>query len=150
MSADRVDPKGELLNKVINEVTGIRLVVPGVDFEGAYPSRIVDRGVLIPFCCLFVFIQKLQKLNINLYVMTRHLFLIPLGVNFTSAHIARKTVKAQSTQSSVDGGVTNPNIMITLQVPDDANRPQVILATQVNDLGNNLRGYFTGMVPGRR
>ncbi len=87
--ADGVDPEGELLDKVINEVTRIRLVMSGVDFEGAYPGRIVDRGVLIPLDCFFVFIQKLQKLNINLDVMTRHLFLIPFGVDFTPAHITR-------------------------------------------------------------
>ena len=83
-------------------------------------------------------------------MMTWYLFLIPLGVDFTSAHVARKTVQAQSTQSAVDGGVTHSNIMITLQVPNNANRSQVILAAQVNDLLHNFRGCFAGMVDGRR
>jgi len=53
--ADRVNPEGELLDKVINEVTGISLVMTGVDLESAYPRRIIDCSVLIPFDCLFVF-----------------------------------------------------------------------------------------------
>ena len=80
--------------------------------------------------------------------MTWYLLLISLGVDLTPAHVARKTVKAKSTQSAVDGGVTHSNIVITLQVPDEANWPQVIFASQVDDLCNDFRRYFTGMVPG--
>jgi len=117
--AECVNPEGELLDKVVNEVTGISLVVTGVDLESAYPRRIIDCSVLIPFDCFFVFIQKLQKLNINLNVVTRHLFLIPLGVDFMSAHVPRKAVKAKSTQGTVDRGVTYSKIVITLQVPKE-------------------------------
>ena len=46
--ADRVNPEGELLDKVINEVTGVGLVVSRVNLEGAHPGRIIDSGVLIP------------------------------------------------------------------------------------------------------
>ena len=80
--------------------------------------------------------------------MTRHLFLIFLGVDFTPAHVARKAVKAKSAQSAVNRGVTHPNIVITLQVPNDANRTQLIFASQVDDLCNDFRWHFTGMVPG--
>ena len=44
--ADRVNPEGELLDKVINEVTGISLVVTGVDLESAYPRRVIDCSLL--------------------------------------------------------------------------------------------------------
>ena len=53
--ADRMDPEGELLDKVIDEVTCVSLVVSRVNFEGTYPRRIIDCSVLIPFDCLFVF-----------------------------------------------------------------------------------------------
>ena len=41
--ADRVNPEGELLDEVINEVTGISLVVTGVDLESAYPRHLRPR-----------------------------------------------------------------------------------------------------------
>ena len=85
----KVFPLSQLLNKVINEVTGVGLVVSRVNLEGAHLCRIIDSGVLIP-----------------------------LGVDFTSAHIT--------------------------------NQAQVIFTSQVDDLGNNFRWYFTGMVPGCR
>ena len=46
--ANGMDPERELLNKVINEVTGVGLVVSRVNLEGAHPCRIIDSGVLIP------------------------------------------------------------------------------------------------------
>ena len=83
-------------------------------------------------------------------MMTWYLFLISLGMDFTSAHIARKAVKAKPTQGAVDGGVTHSNIVITLQVPDDANRPEVIFTSQMNNFCNNFCWHFTGMVLGCR
>jgi hypothetical protein len=38
--------------------------------------------------------------------------------------------------------------VITLQVPNDANRSQVVVAAQVNDLVHNFRRCFAGMVDG--
>ena len=46
--ANGMDPEGELLDKVINEVTCISLVVTWIDLESAHPRRIIDSGVLIP------------------------------------------------------------------------------------------------------
>ena len=48
VSADGVDPEGELLDKVINEITGVRLIVSWVNFEGEHPRRVVDCGILVP------------------------------------------------------------------------------------------------------
>ena len=46
--ANGMDPEGELLDKVIDEVTCISLVVAGIYLESAYPRRIIDSCVLIP------------------------------------------------------------------------------------------------------
>jgi hypothetical protein len=46
--ADGMDSERELLDKVINEITGIRLVVSRLNFKGAHPRRIIDGSVLIP------------------------------------------------------------------------------------------------------
>jgi hypothetical protein len=47
--ANGMNPERELLDKVINKVTCVRLVVSRINLEGAYPRRIIDSSVLIPF-----------------------------------------------------------------------------------------------------
>ena len=44
--ANGMDPERKLLDKVINDITCVRLVVPGINFESAYPRCINDISTL--------------------------------------------------------------------------------------------------------
>ncbi len=84
MSAVRshsVDAKWELVDHVVDELTGVDLVVPGVDSQSTYTRCIIDRGVLVSPDSPLIFIQTFQELNINLNMMSRYLLFISLGVD---------------------------------------------------------------------
>ena len=70
----------ELFNGVIDEVDRACLSMFLIDLEGSNPSCIIERGELEPAHFLAAFSFECQKLNIHLYMMPWHLFLIALGV----------------------------------------------------------------------
>ncbi len=48
VGSDGLDPEGELLDDVIDEVDGVGLRVTPVDLQRPNPRRIIDGRVLIP------------------------------------------------------------------------------------------------------
>ena len=82
IGSDCVDAEWELFTHIIHEVTGVSLIVTSIYLQCPHPRSIIDGGVLIPFNRLVVFIQEFQELNIHLYMMAGHLFLVALGMHF--------------------------------------------------------------------
>jgi hypothetical protein len=64
------------INHVVDEADGIFLGMPGINLQGPDAGCIIDCSVLVTLQLMTSFIDKSQKLNINLNVMTRDLFLI--------------------------------------------------------------------------
>jgi len=77
-STDRVQAKREFLHHVIDEPDGIFLRMLWIDFQDLDTGCIVDGDVLVTLQLAALFAYESQKLNINLNVMTRHLFLVAL------------------------------------------------------------------------
>ena len=70
----------ELFNDVINEVDRACLRVFLVDLKGPNSCRIIDRGELEAAYFLVAFSFECQKLNVNLDMVSWHLFLIAFCV----------------------------------------------------------------------
>ncbi len=87
--ADGVQAKRELLDHVVDEPDGVFLCMSGINFQGPDAGCIVNRCVLVTLQLKAAFINKSQKLNINLNVMTRDLFLIP----FIAGNIPTETLR---------------------------------------------------------
>jgi len=59
---------------------------------------------------------------------------------------ARKPVQAIALEDPADPGIRDPDPVIGLQVPDDTDRSQVILATKVQDLLGDRWQRLVGVV----
>jgi hypothetical protein len=72
------------------------------------------------------------------------LFVVTLGVDFAHADSARQSANAISTQNVSDASVRDCDALVSLQVPDDSIRPEVIFASQVKEfVGDLKRGSIT-------
>lgn len=74
--APLTDGERELINDVVNEIDRVHLRVFLIDFEGTNTCGVVDRRILEPAQLLSAFSFESQKLNINLNMMIRNLFLV--------------------------------------------------------------------------
>ena len=83
------DTEQQLFDGVVDEGNGSHLVVTLVDFEGSDARCIVDGGVLITLDGLLVFVFEYQKLNVNLNLMARNLFLVTNGMDFAKPGATR-------------------------------------------------------------
>lgn len=66
------------------------------------------------------------------------------GVNFPAPNSTGQVVDSMSAQYSIDRCIADSNRVMSLQIPNDPYRTQVIRATQVQNLLDNLRGYCPG------
>ena len=82
--SDGVDPKGKLLDHVIDEVDRALLIVPLVDLQRANSSSIIDGRELITADLAVVHSSQVEKLHVYLDLMARD----PLGV---AASVERST-----------------------------------------------------------
>ena len=58
--------------------------------------------------------------------MTRNLFLVPYGVNFAKPTTVRQLVYPIALEDAVDSSTRDIDVMVTDQIPDNANWPQMI------------------------
>ena len=130
--------KGELFDDVFDEVDGIGLVVTAVDFKSPDAGCIIDCGVLIALCHAATFAFEDQELDVDLDMMARNLFLIPLCVNGPRSGFAGKTAQAVAPQNAIDTGVRDSDVVITPHVPNDANGTEMVLLSEVEDLLDDL------------
>ena len=72
--------------------------------------------------------------------MPGNLPIVALGMDPACAHTALQTVHTIAPEDATDAGVEDFELMKALKIPDDADRPEGIVAAQVQDfLGNCLR-----------
>ena len=100
--SDFTNAEGELFNDMVDEGDSAGLGVAIVDFECSDARGIIDSRVLIAFDGLVVFARESQELNINLDLMTRHLFLVALGVNFAQPRAAREPADAIALEDAIN------------------------------------------------
>ena len=104
----------------------------------------VDRCILEATDLFAAFRSEGQKLNVHLNVMSWHLLLIALGVQLAHSCASGRPVKAVALEDTVDAGVGDFDAVIARQIPNNPDWPEVILATQIqnllNDLGRRLIG----------
>src|SRR5262249_41635074 len=121
-------------------VDGILLRVALVNLQRADARGIIDGGVLEAAHLLFVLVVEVEELDIDLDVVARHLFLIPLREDGTLPGIAWQAVEAVAQQHGADAAGRDRDVVVALQVPSDAQRPEMISAAQMKDLLLGLLG----------
>ena len=82
---------------------------------------------------------------IHLDVMAWHLFAVSFGMDLAHTGSTRKTVQAIAPEDSVDAGIRDLEAVIALQVPDDPDRPQMVLTPEVQNLFLDLGRCSIGM-----
>ena len=80
VGADFANPKGELLDNVIEDVYGVGLCVTLIDLQGTYAGRIVNGCILETADILTAFSVEGKELDVHLDMVARNLLGIALGV----------------------------------------------------------------------
>jgi hypothetical protein len=70
--------------------------------------------------------------------MAWHLFVVTLGVEFAHARSARQAANTIAAQNACNACVGDSDVVITRQVPNDPDRAEVVFASQVKDLVDDL------------
>jgi len=144
--ADRLDPERELLDHVIDEVDGVGLGVALVDLQRPNACGIIDRRVLVAPNWTASFSLQRQELDVHLHVMTRDLLLVAVRVYSPPSDAVRESAHAMSPADPVDRRIGGLDVVVTLQVPHDPNRPHVISPAQVQNLLHHIIGGLVGVI----
>ena len=89
---DLPDPEWECSNHVFNEVDGIGLGVPLVDFEDADTRCVIDGGVLKATDLLAAFSVEHQKLEVHLNMVAGSLLVVALRLHLAHAGAPRQPI----------------------------------------------------------
>jgi hypothetical protein len=128
------NPEGKLVGHIVDEVDGVVLGVPGVDLESSDPRGVGDGRVLKASDSLTVGALERQELDVHLDVVSRYPLGVALGMESSASLLGRQAVQSLASQDPRYGAVTEVNAVVSLQIPDDAPRPQMVGATQIEDL----------------
>ena len=120
----------ELLHDVFCEVDGTCLRVSFVNLEGADACCIVYCCELEAVSFLAAFSSESRELDSHLDVMPRYLLVVSLGVNLALARTAWEAVQTVPAKNAIDASIGDPDVVIALQIPDDPDRSEMILATK--------------------
>jgi hypothetical protein len=82
--------------------------------------------------------------------MAGTLFAISPGVDLAHPGAERQAVQTNAPEDSVDTGIRHLDAMIALQVPDDADWPEMVFAPQLQDFLYDLIGCPVRVAPGNR
>lgn len=124
-----LDAEWKLLDDVIHEIDGAGLSVALVNFQGARPRGVVDRRILVALDLLPLFSSEDQELDIHLDVMIWHLLIVALAVHLSRVSPPRQAVQSMALEGAIDSCVGDFDGVIALQVPDNPDRPEMILAS---------------------
>lgn len=120
IGSDFFDAERELFNDVIDEVDRVGLCVFVVNLERPDARRVIDSCILEPADFLASHTSEGEELDVHLDVMTRHLLVVTLGVDFAHARTARQSTNAIAAQDARDPGVGDCDAVIARQIPDDS------------------------------
>lgn len=79
-------------------------------------------------------------------MMARHLFLIAVGVKITHSCASGQPIEAIALEDAVDPCIRDFDAVVPFQVPDDPDRPQMILPAQIQNLLNDLGRRLIGRI----
>ena len=145
IGSDLTNAERKLFDDMVDEGDGASLGVALIDFEGSDAGGIVDGRVLITLDGFFVFALKRQELNIHLDLMAWHLLLVSLGVNFAQPGAAWKSADAIALENTIDTSTGYFDVVVALQIPNNADRAEMVGLSQVQDLLNNSSRCLLGM-----
>jgi hypothetical protein len=138
VGSDLFDLERELFDDVIDKVDRVGLSMLVIDLEGPDTRSIVDGGILEASYLLAALADEGEELDVHLDVMARNLLVVTLGVDFTHAGSARQSADTVAAQNARNASVGDFDVVIAREIPDDPDGPEVIFATQVEDLLNDL------------
>ena len=116
IGSDFADAEEESFDDIIYESNGAGLGMALIDFEGPDAGGIVDGGILVALDGLLVFVFECQKLNINLNLMPRNLFLVTLGVDFAKPGSPWQTTCPIAFNDALDPGARDFDVMIAEEI----------------------------------
>lgn len=141
-----MDTKGETLDEKIDEVDGVGLRVAPVDLQGADPCSVINRGVVVTLDLLILCSSEDQELDVHLDMVAWHLFVVALGMDLPRTRPPRKAVQAMPLQSAIDARVRDFDGVIALLIPDDPDRSEMVLESEVKDLLFDPRRHLVRMI----
>jgi hypothetical protein len=141
-----LDTEGERLHYVIREIDGAGLSVALVYFQRAHPRHVVNRRVLLPLDLLPLFSLEDQELDVQLDMMARHLLAVSLRVHLSQSRPARQAVQSMALEGAIGTCIGDFDGRIALQLPDNPDRSEMILAPEVKDLLFDFSGHFIWMI----
>ena len=101
----------------------------GIDSQCSDAGCIIDCSVLVTLQLMAAFIDKSQKLNVNLDVMTRDLFLVAFEGGYGAlVTILRQPIHAMTLEHIVNTLARYFDLVITLQIPGNSIRAEVVAA----------------------
>lgn len=135
-----LDTKGELFDDEVDKIDRVGLSLLLADFQGPHARGVVN-GVMLETTNLFaIFSNECQELDIHLDLMTSlsrlaskplpgngDLFVVVLGMNLAHAGPARQSVQAVAAQDTRHSRVRHSYVVVSLKIPKDPHRPEVIL-----------------------
>ncbi len=137
---NHVDAKWELPDRVIDEINGVLLCVPLVDLVRPDSCGIVDCRLLKTADLVPVGGLESQEFHVHLDVMARDLFRVPTRVNRPATHFSRQAPQAMSDERPINTRARGFNPLVAFEIPGDPLRAEVIDASEVKDLLDNLWG----------
>ena len=133
VGSDFANAEWKLFNDIVDEVDGAGLVVALIDLEGSDAGGVINSCVLITLDRFVAFALERQELNINLDVMTRHLFLVTLGVDLAQPCAPWKPADTIALENAVNASTGYFDVMVAGEIPDNADRPEMVSLPQVQN-----------------
>lgn len=146
VGSDFADPERELVDDMIDEVDRVGLSMFFIDLECTDTSGIINGGILKAACLLTLLSNEGQELNVHLDMMTRDLFVVAFGVDFTKARSARQPVQARAFEYPVYCCIGQFDAVIARQIPHDPFGAEVVFAPQIQNLLGDLGRCLVGRV----
>ncbi len=119
---------------VIDKIYGILLGIPSINLQGPDSSGIIHGRILKAADRLGMRSLELQKLYIDLDMMSGHLLFIALGLYRSFLSISGEPIQAISLENLVDYTRGDLQAMVPLQEPRDPELAQVVGLSQIEDL----------------
>lgn len=138
IGSDFLDAERELFDDVIDEVDRVGLSMFIIDLESPDARSVVNGCILEPADLLAALSDEGEELDVHLDVMTWHLFVVTLGVDFAHARSARQPANTVSPENARHACVGDCDAVISRQIPDDPDRSEMIFAAQVEDFLDDL------------
>ena len=140
VSPYRMQPKRKLRDHVVEAVHGVLLGMARVALQRSDARSVINGRVLIPPRRLPVFPDELQERDVNLPVMPGDLCGVPVRVHGSSPDATGSSIQAVAPEDAGDPGFRNRDAVIALEIPDDADRAEVIRAAEMEALLDDVGG----------